>query len=158
MLVWSRDDTPEDAARVILDAIFGVVQYSMRLATIPERQKAVIRHWLAFSQKHRATLLKGAFRPYNPELMYPLIEAEGADERIFAVYGPNQAVKCQADKTAYILNATKSREIVLRCGKEPKSVEVFDTFGARIDLPKPSFANGVAVLDIPASGYARVAW
>ena len=158
MLVWSRDDTPEDAARVILDAIFGVIQYSMRLATIPERQKAVIRHWLEFSQAHRATLLKGAFRPYNPELMYPLIEAEGAAERIFAVYGPNQAVKCQADKTAYILNATKSRDIVLRCGKEPKSVEVFDTFGARVDLPKPSFANGMAVLDVPASGYARIVW
>ena len=67
-------------------------------------------------------------------------------------------MKCQADKTAYILNATKSREIVLRCGKEPKTVEVFDTFGARVDLPKPSFANGVAVLDVPVSGYARIVW
>ena len=78
----------------------------MRLATIPPWQKEAIRHWIAFSQAHRETLLKGKFRPYSPELMYPLIEAEGEGERIFAVYSPGQSVKLPADKTAYVLNAT----------------------------------------------------
>ena len=160
MLVWSRDDTPEDAARSVLNAIFGVVQYSMRLATIPPWQKEAIRHWIAFSQAHRETLLKGKFRPYSPELMYPLIEAEGEGERIFAVYSPGQSVKLPADKTAYVLNATKAGEIVLRMGKPPKSVEVFDTFGERMGTPPCGFSAGEAALalPVPASGYARIEW
>ena len=49
MLVWSPDDTPEDAGRVILNTIFGVVQYSMKLATLPESHRAVIRRWIGFA-------------------------------------------------------------------------------------------------------------
>ena len=158
MLVWSRDDTPEDAARSILSAIFGVVQYSMRLATIPPPQKDAIRHWIAFSQEHRETLLKGRFRPYNPELMYPLIEAEGERERIFAVYSPGQLVLLPADKTAYVINATKSGEIMLGQGKPPKSVEVFDTFGNQIEAEPPSLSDATTPISVPASGYARLEW
>ena len=158
MLVWSRDDTPEDAARSILSAIFGVVQYSMRLATIPPPQKDAIRHWIAFSQEHRETLLKGRFRPYNPELMYPLIEAEGERERIFAVYSPGQLVLLPADKTAYVINATKSAQIAVRQKKPPKSVEVFDTLGKKVLVNPPASMDGCTQLYIPASGYARLAW
>jgi len=158
MLVWSRDDTPEDAARSILSAIFGVVQYSMRLATIPPPQKDAIRHWIAFSQEHRETLLKGKFRPYNPELMYPLIEAEGERERIFVVYCPGQSVQLPADKTAYVINATKSGEIMLGQGKPPKSVEVFDTFGNQIEAEPPSLSDATTPISVPASGYARIEW
>ena len=158
MLVWSRDDTPEDAARSILSAIFGVVQYSMRLATIPPPQKDAIRHWIAFSQEHRETLLKGKFRPYNPELMYPLIEAEGERERIFAVYSPGQLVLLPADKTAYVINATKSAQIAVRQKKTPKSVEVFDTLGKKVLVNPPASMDGCTQLYIPASGYARLEW
>ena len=158
MLVWSRDDTPEDAARSILSAIFGVVQYSMRLATIPPPQKDAIRHWIAFSQEHRETLLKGRFRPYNPELMYPLIEAEGERERIFAVYSPGQLVLLPADKTAYVINATKSAQIAVRQKKTPKSVEVFDTLGKQVLVNPPASMDGCTQFCIPASGYARLEW
>ena len=55
ILEWHPSDTPEGAARPILSAIFGVIQYSMMLRDLPDRHQKVIRHRLDFSQRYRET-------------------------------------------------------------------------------------------------------
>lgn len=154
MLVWSRDETPEGAAQPILNALFGTIQYSMILDGLREDHRRVVRHWLDFTQKHRTTLLKSAFRPHHPELSYPIVEAESAAERIVAVYATATVAGLETvSKPTYVINATSCRGILIECGIEA-GWRAFDTFGTEVGRGK--VGPGISRLPVPASGYAMV--
>lgn len=158
MLVWSRDETPEGAALPILNALFGVVQYSMILDTVRPEHKEVIRHWIDFTTKHRAALLKGDFRPHNPETGYNWIEAENADERIVASYTPDICVQAgPADKPVFLVNATGAGAMLVELKQAPTTVEYFDVFGKKVEAAKPQTA-GLVRIPVPKSGYAKLMW
>ena len=157
MLVWSTDETPEGAAKQILSSLFGVIQYSMVLQTIPEPQREVIRHWLKFSQEHRKTLLKSDFRPHYPALGYPFIEAESDDELIAAVYIPTWTVKLDgAGKNAYVINATDCETLVFDIPASPKSAEAFDVCGRSAGAV--AVGKGLQRLSVPRSGYLKLTY
>lgn len=125
MLEWNISETPENVGRAIINSIFGVVQYSTMLRTIPQEQLDVMRKWMKFASDHRETLLKSEFRPHHPELGYPVIEAESDTELIIAVYQDNAVIDIhRRGKSVYILNASGSDSIVVRCGKKTKTVKV----------------------------------
>ena len=156
MLSWSVDETAEGAARPILNALFGVIQYSMVLQRLPDSHRDVIRNWLAFTEAHRDTLQRGAFRPHHPELNYPVIEAESKGERIVAVYMDSAFASCgAADKPVYLVNAT-SRQGLVASLPATAEAEVFDVFGA--SKGRVTLEAGFAEVPIPPSGYARITW
>ena len=155
MLEWHPSDTPEGAARPILSAMFGVIQYSMMLRNLPSTHQEVIRHWLDFSQRHRKTLLKGTFRAYHPEAQYPLLKAESAAERIFGVYTAGTVVPCGSlDKPVYVLNGTGTAGIVVDLPSVPGKTSVFDAFGKPAAGTVP-VAAGLGRMPVPAGGYVR---
>ena len=154
MLVWSADETPEGAALPILSSLFGVIQYSMVLQTIPERQREVVRHWLKFSQDHRDALMRGDFRPHQPHAGYPIVEAENTKERIIAVYvACTRAATGALDTPVYLINATGEKSLVTDL-PSAATVEYFDTFGAKTG--SVTVEAGLQRLQIPASGYAII--
>lgn len=154
MLEWNIADSPENAARHILSALFGVVQYSMMLSELPEDHKRVVKHWLDFSQKHRNTLMHSDFRPYHPEAGYPVIEAEAADERIMAVYQDNTIADLgEIDKPTYLINASGTQGIVADFGKV-RSADIYNVYGERVMTQK--LTKGLQRLSIPSSGYAVI--
>jgi alpha-galactosidase len=156
MLVWSPDETPEGAARPILNALFGVIQYSMVLQRLPESHRRVMRHWIGFAERHRETLQQGEFRPYHPELNYTLMEAESDRERIIAVYAEDTLVRAgKSDKDVYVVNATYSESLPFRLSADAE-IETFDVFGSPVG--KVRFAAGLADVAVPPSGYAKVVW
>ena len=155
MLEWHPTDTPEGAALPILSSMFGVIQYSMMLRDLPESHREVIRHWLAFSQRHRDTLLKGRFRAYHPEAQYPLLEAESEAERIIGVYAAGQVVPCGAfDRTVYVLNGVSGDSAVLDFADGTATAEVFDAAGKAAGTVK--LCRGVQRVAVPRSGYLRI--
>ena len=154
MLAWSADETPAGAARPILSAIFGTIQYSMVLQKVPESHRDVIRHWLGFSQRHRAALLHGAFRPHHPEAGYPLIEAETAEERIVAVYLRGYVAPLgAADRRIYLLNGTPADEVAVESVAEAEG-ETFGPTGLRVGTVR--IAAGCSRVKVPSGGYLRV--
>ena len=152
MLVWNRDETPERAARPILNSLFSVIQYSMVLDGLPEAHREVIRNWLAFSQKHRDTLLKSSFRPYHPELLYPRLEAESAAERIVALYSMPSPVEFDG-KALLVVNATEEGSIPMRLRRRAE-VRTFNVFGRPVESRE--IAEGVAFVAVPRSGFAEI--
>ena len=153
MLEWNVADTPETAARNILSSLFGVIQYSMMLNELPQDHLKVIKHWLDFSQLHRATLLESDFRPYHPEACYPVIEAESNDEKIVAVYDDMTVPTITGDsKPVYLINATGAKSVVTELESKPKSIEAFNVYGELVGIDKP--AKGLNRISIPKSGYA----
>ena len=157
MLEWNTKETPEQAARFVLSTMFGVIQYSVMLRTLPESHKKMIAHWLDFSQKHRDALLKGAFRPRHYEAFYPVIEAENAQERIVGVYNDVCVADCgAADRDVYVLNATGKGTLAVRLAAKPAKVEAFDTFGNSV--PAPALNAGLQDVALPISGYLKISF
>lgn len=152
MLEWHPDDTPENAAAVMLSVIFSTVQYSMRLDRLPESHLRMIRHWIAFSEAHREALLKGELRPYHPEEGCPLIVAEGGGERITAVYSAERVVPL-AGGNEYVLNGSVASELVVRSDVALRAV-IYDTFGTR--QAEVTIPLGLSTLAVPPAGYAKV--
>ena len=156
MLVWSRDETPEGAALPILNVLYSTIQYSMILKTLRPEHRDVIRHWLAFSQKHRAALLKGAFTPHHAENGYTWIEGESADERVVTAYANDVCVRTgEPDRTVFLVNATGGREMLVTFAADAQ-VEFFDVYGKPAGAA--AVAKGIIRLDVPASGFAKVVW
>ena len=155
MLEWNLNETPENAARHILSALFGVVQYSMMLGELPENHTKVIRHWLDFSQEHRETLLKSEFRPYHPEKCYPVIEAESDDELIVAVYDDMSVPEMKTSgKRTYIINASGAPSLVLDMPADPRRVVAYDVYGCEAGAPE--IVKGVQRVAVPLSGYLQI--
>lgn len=125
MIEWNLKETPENVGRAIINAIFGVIQYSAMLRDIPQEHLEVMQKWIAFADEHRETLLQSEFRPHHPELGYPVIEAESDTERIVAVYQDNVVVEAAPrGKRLYILNASGSESIAVRRGNKVRTVKV----------------------------------
>ncbi|MGN0846084.1 MAG: glycoside hydrolase family 36 protein [Kiritimatiellia bacterium] len=157
MLEWNAKEAPEQAARFVLSTMFGVIQYSVMLRTLPEAHKRMVAHWLEFSKRHRSALLKGAFRPRHYEAFYPVIEAEDARERIVGVYNDAVVADCgAADRDVYILNATGKSVMAVRLAAKPAKVEAFDTFGQAVAAPV--LAAGIQEVPVPASGYLKISF
>lgn len=125
MIEWNLKETPENVGRAIINAIFGVIQYSAMLRDIPQEHLEVMQKWIAFADEHRETLLQSEFRPHHPELGYPVIEAESDTERIVAVYQDNVVVEAAPrGKRLYILNASGSDSVAVRRGDKIRTVKV----------------------------------
>ena len=155
MLEWNVAEKPEVAARHILSALYGVVQYSVMLRDIPEEQKQMVKHWIEFSQKHRATLLHSTFKPYNPEACFPVLEAESATERIITAYQSGVVVNGgTADRDTYIINATGAERVAVELAAKPKRVEYYDTYGNLIAGTK--LMKGLQSVNVPLSGYVKL--
>ena len=155
MLEWHIAEKPEVAARHILSALYGVVQYSVMLRDIPAEQKQMVKHWVEFSQKHRKTLLHSSFKPYNPEACFPILETESDEERIITAYQEGVVVKAgNADRTTYIINATGVAKVAVELAGKPKKVEYYDTYGNKVAGAK--LVKGLQNADIPVSGYVKL--
>jgi len=157
MLEWRNDESPESAALFILNSIFGVVQYSVRLDRIPESHRKMMAHWIRFTEAHKDALVKGVFRPHYPAADYPLLEGESAAERIFGVYQENLAVAVgRPDRPVYVLNGANAETLVLDLPRAPAAVEVCDTFGAKV--AGPTLVAGLNRVSVPRAGFVRIEW
>ena len=155
MLEWNVAEKPEVAARHILSALYGVVQYSVMLRDIPKEQKRMVKHWIDFSQKHRNTLLHSTFKPYHPEACFPILEAESADERIITAYQEGMVVEGgAADRNLYIINATGVEKMAVELDGKPKKAEYYDTYGNLVAGAK--LVKGLQSVNIPISGYVKL--
>lgn len=157
MLEWNIAEKPEVAARHILSAIYGVVQYSVMLRDIPKEHLQVVKHWIAFTQEHRQTLLHSDFRPYHPEAYFPILEAESDSERIITAYQEGMVVKAgEPDREVYIINATGAESLVVELQGKPRKVEYYDVYGNKVAGAKLS--KGVQRAAVPTSGYAKLSY
>ena len=153
MLLWNTANKPENSARLIISALFSTVQYSMMLRDMPDDHRRMLAHWIGFSQKHRETLLKGAFRPRGYGYLYPVIEAESDLERIVAVVADSTvAATGAADKPVYVLNGTSQGEIFIDAA-EATTAEIYDTYGAKCGTVQ--LKAGVQRIKVPKCGYIR---
>ena len=152
MLEWSASDTAETAALQFLNILFSVPQISVKLGTVPERHREMLRFWLGFWMSHRETLMRGTLRPLHPALNYPVVIADGDDEQIVAVYNPGMTVPvdCAAGRRCLVVNGSGAEELVLDFASRPVGGESFDVVGNAVERLAPE--SGLVRVRVPRSG------
>ncbi len=152
MIMWNPDIPVEDAAWQILNSIFGVIQYSMKIENLPDDHKAMSKFWLDFSYRHINTLQCSHFRAYEPHASYPVISAYNNDECITAVYNSNKIVKPADAKTVYIINAADSENIYIDAKAAKVSAKIYDCCGSIVEETIFSLVDGVNTIKTPRCG------
>lgn len=126
MLLWRKDETPENIAVMLLNVLFAVPQISVLTAEMEEEQRKVIANHLSYYSAHKDILLHGKMTVYEPQANYTVVSAEDDILRIAVVYSPR--VYKFDGKTADVFNATEEDHIYIDT-EETISVQCFDIFG-----------------------------
>ena len=152
MLEWHKDETAEVAALQLLNVLFSVPQISVKLASLPDSHRKMLKFWLGFWRQHRNTFLHGSLKPYHPELNYPLIIGESLKETVIAVYHSTQIIKITyiQGHTYYVINSTEEAELVFDLERAPAMVEKYNVLG-EITLSS-DITDGLTRINIPCSG------
>ena len=157
MLEWHPDEPVETASMQVLACLFGVIQYSMRLAALPPDHREMVRHWIRFTAAHSNALLHGGFTPHGAAAGYTCLEGWNATERIVALYVEDTVCDVtDLTRDTYVVNATPCASIPLRLLRAPDSAEVFDTLGRKVATPL--LASGLQDCQVPSGGYAILRW
>ena len=151
MLIWSKEETPEVAALQILNVIFSTPQISCMLTELPSSHLRMLAFWMSFCMRHRKTLQESKLCPEHPELSYPVVTAESAEETITALYETDRVVRLNASHRHIVLNATHAPELLIETPR-PRKCIVFNTFGEEVLRCEVS---GLARVAVPASGFAE---
>jgi alpha-galactosidase len=113
MLMWSLDESVEQAALQLLNVVFAVPQLSVRLAELPPEHLAMVRHYTAWWRANRDVLLDGAFEPRSPLANYPLVIARTERKLIAAAYAQVTVLVEGAPEAVDVLNASGGDRLVL---------------------------------------------
>jgi alpha-galactosidase len=106
-VLWHPDDSDEDVATHLINAIVSVPTISVELDRYRRSHLELVRHWIGFYREHREAIVHGEFAPEIRPGTVPLIRFKGSTERIVGVYD-DVAFPLGADdpRPAWILNAS----------------------------------------------------
>lgn len=154
MLGWHSGEPVESAARQLWNVIFSVPQISVRLETLPEDHRRMLRFLLAFWREHRALFLNGKLSAPHPELNYPMVSAADANGAVTVVYQEGQGVTLAPHGVHIVVNASAAPELYLDNGGAVREGRLFDCCGG----PAGSVAlpPGLSKVAIPPSGFLAV--
>jgi alpha-galactosidase len=157
MLMWHKDEKPEDAALQVLSCIFATVQISLNLADVSEEVEKMLKFWMAFMKEHMMLLQCAQIQPLEPENLYPEVRVENDNTRIQVNYSKGRVVNlCSIPEEFYYIHGTKADEVVFKMnGSEALQYVVVDCMGN--ELEAGIFANEKwGELSVPTSGMVIV--
>ncbi|MBE7054289.1 MAG: alpha-galactosidase [Ruminococcaceae bacterium] len=153
MLMWNDEETSENAAKQILNSIFGVIQLSKKLETMKENHKKMTSFWINFAIKNKKVLLDSSFVAYEPQNLYPVIKAFDEKDEIIAVYSKNKVINPDLNKNVKIINATSDDVIYVKSDAQKDiNVCVKTCEGETYFEGKISICEGVNCIKVPVSG------
>ena len=153
MLMWNDEEISENAAKQILNSIFGVIQLSKKLETMKENHKKMTSFWIDFAIKNKKVLLDSKFYAYEPQNLYPVIKAFDEKDEIIAVYSKNKVINPDLNKNVKIINATSDNVIYVKSDAQKDiNVCVKTCEGETYFEGKLSICEGVNCIKVPVSG------
>ena len=134
MLMWSTEDSPENAALQFTSVLYSVPQISMRIDKLPESHYKMLRFYLSFWKEWQKVLLDGKLTATNPESEYSLVLSTLGEKSVYTSYSDTVipietketvAVNASAQKSLIIKNANGCKYTVKNCmGEEISKGEI----------------------------------
>jgi len=154
MLMWDPEASAASAALQLLNVLFAVPQFSMKLSQLSEKHLAVAEFWLGFWKKYKEVLLEGKLKAFSPAHLYPLISSENDQQKIIAVY---DKMLVQPGKNLppelILVNATLNEELVLDLETEfkDKNLKIYNSQGKLMENKKINLEKGLHKIEVPPS-------
>lgn len=155
MIMWSEEDTVENAALQLINVLFGVPQFSMRFERLSESHLKMTEYWLSFWKEHREVLLNGYLKAEAPELLYPIVSAEDDETKIIAVYGDVVVKSGESNpNNLIIINGTLKQELIIDVKEAmmDRRLEVYDCCGNLVNRRLISLQAGLHRFVVKKSG------
>ncbi len=153
MLTWHEESTPSDAALQILDVLFGVLQFAVKIDTLPPAHRKMVEFWMGFMKENRDVLLHSAFLPSEPHLLYPLIKATDGKTAVIGIYGQNKVAVLGEETTVKLANATRGSTVYVDVPAPVTArVQSYDCTGGLLYEEERAFAAGPAAIPSSPSG------
>ena len=157
MIMWHKDDTPEEVATQLLSILFTVPQISVRVDNITEEQAAVLSHFLDFWKGNRDVLIESPIHAEDPDSNYSLVRAEKED-RIIALANVEKPLTLERIyRDVFFFNATGGESLLIRSAESLAGAKytVYDCTGKRITSGMLT-GGGVYDFDVPKGGMVNV--
>ncbi|MGE6309748.1 glycoside hydrolase family 36 protein [Bacillus cereus] len=155
MIMWSPEDTTENAALQLINVIFGVPQFSMRFEKLNKDHFEMAKFWLRFSKKYQDVLLNGDLKPTAPELLYPIVETVNDSTRLIAIYA-DVCIKTGTNipEEFIIVNGTLNEEFILDLETDlfNITIETYSCTGKLIRKHKTDLSKGLHRMETEKSG------
>ena len=151
MIMWHSDERNQAAAAQLLAVMFGVPQVSLRIPTLKEDHKRLLKYFLSYWRENRDVLLDGKLTVNDPDVCYSLVSSQKDGKKIAVRYlpVPFDVADCECCR---LFNATEDERVtVFVDDKEEYVYAVFDCLGN--EMERGSFSNTrIMAFDVPASG------
>ena len=152
MLEWNSADTPQNAALQLASILFCVPQISVRLETLPESHRRMLRFYLDFYRSHRDVLLAGELTAEEPEACYTRVTSVLGGAGVTALYARADA-KLHGLETWSVVNATGGDMLILDTDRAFECT-VYDCEG--VETAAAELPAGLHRLTVPAAGIAEL--
>ncbi|MGF7139349.1 alpha-amylase family protein [Roseimarinus sediminis] len=152
-------DPAVDVARKFHSIMFATPYVSFFSYTLPDDVKQTLKFWIAYWDKNYEYLIESGFKADNPVQRYPVIDAGNEQKRIIVFYNRVRPYSLGEFEfaDADLINSSDSDYISLS-GNPPNKVDFisYDHKGTYFTRGSLRFKNGVASIEIPQGGYARL--
>ena len=150
MLMWNKDESPENSALQIIDVLFGVLQYSAKLENMTPEMRKMSEFWLGFMKEHKELLLNSPWRAYDPHQNYTWAESHNDNECAVAVYSIDKCVTPARRDTVYIANGCMGDRVLAELYGS-YSVTVQSCYGEVISKSEIE-CNGITPIKVSVGG------
>ena len=148
MVMWNAAESAETAADQLTAILFAVPQVSVRMETLPQHHRDMLRFYLRFWTDHRSVLLDGELTADDPHTGYSLVRAEKDGEAVVAAYTKNDVTLCGLRRGA-LVNATPNPYLIADCDKA-YAYTVTDCTGA--ETTRGVLPAGLTRIEVSHSG------
>lgn len=157
MMMWHKDEKPENVALQFIHALFSVPQVSVKLHEMSKEQYEVIEFWLNFWIKHKETLLSGKLIAYSPHYLYPVVNATTKFESITVLYNSQYLKVLSMAQREIIINSNKQETIIIDFTKSVRGTSyIHNCFGELISNIPINFEAGIQCFNVPISGMLSI--
>ena len=116
MIMWSENDSVENAALQFANVIFSVPQISMLIKELPQEHTEMLKFYISFWMEYRHVLLDGKLTAKNPENDYSQASSTLDNTTVTAVY-TNNVIDAKSDKTV-VVNASGFDSVIVKNAAE----------------------------------------
>ncbi|WP_337912636.1 glycoside hydrolase family 36 protein [Cohnella zeiphila] len=160
MIMWNEGEPAESAALQFINILFSVPQISVNLDRIPPEHAEMLKFWLGFWKKNRSVLLGGDLAPRNPELLYPVVQADGDGRSILATYHDELLRYRNVPHTGELtlINGRLREGLYLELEEDlgEAKIEMYDCRGRIVRTESVAMKRDVHRLAVPPAGLAHI--
>ncbi|MBO9617406.1 MAG: alpha-galactosidase [Niabella sp.] len=157
MLTWNKDEPASIAALQFLNVLFAVPQLSVRLNEIPTAQMNMVRFYTSYWLHNRDILLNGDFKPFHPELNYPILISTKNNKTIIGLYADLPVEINDKIQQADIINAKTTEEVQINLQQNRTFMaEIFNCEGKLVESRTIHLNKGINSIKVPLSGLLKM--